>query len=272
MNNQRFCVYTCLIGNYERLNEQPVALASGVDFICLTDDVSLKSKTWRLVKINPIFKRDPIRSHRVVKLSPHDYFMDYDITLYIDNSLSLLAKPEDIFDRYSAHCDFLLPTHSFRDSVLDEFTEVKKLSLDDLKRVDEQLAHYKDTDANCLNEKPYWAGVLIRRHSNDGVRNAMRIWLAHVCRYSRRDQLSANYAFRQAGVMPYRLNIDNYSSWFHKWPVHIDRKENMRRFNNLPKQTDATSPSWRDWMPPIGLRAASRVRSYLRQFALRRSS
>jgi len=232
VKKNRFCVYTCLIGNYERLNEQPVASSSDVDFICLTDDVNLKSKTWKVVKIDPLFKRDPIRSQRAVKLLPYSYLTDYEISLYIDNAVILLVKPEDIFHRFRAHCDFLLPSHSFRDSVLDEFRKVRKSLLDDPLRVDEQLADYKATDATCLNEKPYWTGLQIRRHSNDGVRNAMHIWLAHVLRYSRRDQLSANYACRQAGVTPYRLNIDNWSSWFHKWPIAIDRNEDKRKYDN----------------------------------------
>jgi hypothetical protein len=226
----RFCVYTSLIGNYERLNEQPVASRSGVDFICITDDASLKSRTWKIVTIDPALKEDPIRSQRIIKLSPHDYFADYDVSLYIDNSIILLVKPEDIFEQYSAHCDFLMPTNSLRESVLDEFEAVKRFSLDDPKKVDEQLAHYKAIDPGCLDEKLYWAGLQIRRHSSSLVRDTMRIWLAEVIRYSRRDQLSANYAFRQTGVCPYRLHIDHRSSWFHTWPVTFDRKASIRKF------------------------------------------
>ena len=60
----------------------------------------------------------------------------------------------------------------------------------------------------------------------------MRIWLAHVLRFSRRDQLSANFVFGQAGVVPHRLNIDNFSSWFHTWPVYHERNEAIRKFKN----------------------------------------
>src|SRR5690242_20038091 len=105
----RFCVFTSLLGNYEKLNDQPVASGSNIDFICFTDDRSLSSKTWKIVFIDPIFERDPVRSQRVIKLSPHDYCADYDASLYIDNSVILTAKPEDIFDRYQEHLDFLIP-------------------------------------------------------------------------------------------------------------------------------------------------------------------
>lgn len=228
----RFCVYTALTGNYEKLNEQPVAAGSNIDFICFTDDASLESKTWKIIKIDPMFADDPVRSQRVVKLSPHEYCADYDVSLYIDNSVILSAKPEDIFERYCGYWDFLLPAHSYRKCVLDEFRAVKKLSLVNKKRLNEQLAHYIETDAACLKEQPYWAGMQIRRHANPDVRNAMRIWLAHVLRFTRRDQLSANFAFRQAGVAPHRLDIDNLSSWFHAWPVFHERNEAIRTFKD----------------------------------------
>jgi hypothetical protein len=228
--NTRACVYTALLGDYEKLNEQPVAAQSKVDFICFTDDRSLASKTWKIVAIDPTFKRDPVRSQRVIKLSPHEYCSDYDVSLYIDNSIILTVPPEEIFDRYSEHLDFLIPTHSFRDCVLDEFREVNNLALSDPRRIREQLRHYLDTNPDCLREKPYWSGVQIRRHSHTGVRQALRIWLAHVLRYSRRDQLSANVAFQEAGVSPYRLDIDNRASWFHTWPAIYDRNESVRTY------------------------------------------
>jgi len=226
----RFCVYTCLIADYERLNEQPVAAGSKIDFICFTDNGDLKSKTWKVVKIAPTFVKDPVRSQRVIKLSPQDFCGDYDTSLYIDNSVILITKPEDIFERYKEHWDFLIPTHSYRESLVDEFREIVRLSLDDPRRVDEQLSHYRDADPNCLSEKPYWSAIQIRRHNNPHTRHALRFWLAQVLRYSRRDQLSSNYAFRQVGVAPHRLDIDNFSSWFHTWPVYSERKNGIGTF------------------------------------------
>jgi len=65
--NARSCVYTALIGNYEKLNEQPVARQSGIPFICLTDDPKLSSETWRIVQVSPLFRADPVRSQRLLK-------------------------------------------------------------------------------------------------------------------------------------------------------------------------------------------------------------
>lgn len=60
------CAYTVLIGNYEPLNEQPVAADSDLPFICLTDDRALTSSTWTVVQVEPAFPMDPIRSQRLL--------------------------------------------------------------------------------------------------------------------------------------------------------------------------------------------------------------
>jgi hypothetical protein len=54
----------------------------------------------------------------------------------------------------------------------------------------------------------------------------LEIWFAHVLRYSRRDQLSLNQAFRLAGLVPDAVAMDNYKSEYHVWP---------RRTRNLDK-------------------------------------
>jgi hypothetical protein len=45
-------------------------------------------------------------------------------------------------------------------------------------------------------------------------------------RYARRDQLSANVAFRAAGIQPLPLPIDHYESEFHSWPRSRARDSN----------------------------------------------
>ena len=83
------CVYTTLIGGYEKLNEQPVATNSRLPFICLTDDPDLRSETWQIRRVEPLFSLDPIRGQRALKLLPHEHLPDFDYSIYIDNSVSM---------------------------------------------------------------------------------------------------------------------------------------------------------------------------------------
>ena len=143
-------------------------------------------------------------------------------------TLTMSAPPEAIFARYFGSGDLVLPLHSDRRRVIDEFTAVAANMLDDEARISEQLESYRSSDPQVLEERPYWSGVMMRDHRSVPVRQAMEIWSAHVLRYSRRDQLSANYAFRKAGITPRAIAIDAQQSWFHTWPVAIDRRTDVR--------------------------------------------
>ena len=77
----RICVYTTMIGGYARLNEQPLARASGIAFLCLTDEPDLASASWTMRRMPPIFPHDPVRSQRELKLRPHVHLADYDVSL-----------------------------------------------------------------------------------------------------------------------------------------------------------------------------------------------
>lgn len=214
------CVYTTLIGSYESLNEQPVAASSAVPFICLTDDPSLQSETWQVVQVPTTFPMDPIRSQRLLKLGAHRItaLADFDASLYIDNSVILKARPEEIFEKMPWKSGMGIALHSFRATVHDEFLEVARLGLDDQSRIFEQLNHYLITHEEVLCKQPLWGAILLRDHQNAHVRDAMDIWAAHVLRYSRRDQLSLHVALHMSHLSADVWTLDNHDSWFHRWP------------------------------------------------------
>jgi hypothetical protein len=211
-------VFTALFGGYESLNEQPVALRSDLPFICFTDDPGLTSETWQIRLVAPLFALDPARSQRDFKLRPHVHLAEFDVSMYIDNAVILTEPPEQVFERYLTPSGFALAKNELRGSVLDEFLEVVKRGYDDPNRVFEQLNHYTLTHPEVLQERPYWGGILIRDHRERLVRDMLDIWYANVLRYSRRDQLSLNAAFRQSHLVPEVMEVQNYSSWFHSWP------------------------------------------------------
>jgi hypothetical protein len=153
----RRCVYTSLIGGYEKLNKQPFAQDADIPFICLTDDPTLTSESWRIRLIAPVFAMDPIRSQRELKLRPHVYLSDFDTSLYIDNSVLLSAAPEAIFEKYAGASSLALARHSFRETVLDEFLEGSRLGFDDQGRIFEQLNHYGSIAPRYSTKRPFGA-------------------------------------------------------------------------------------------------------------------
>jgi hypothetical protein len=214
----KLCVYSALLGGYENLNDQPAARQSKIPFICFTDDPELRSDSWQIRLVTPLFGMDPARSQRDFKLRPHLHLPEFDASMYIDNAVVLSDTPERIFKKYDPMKGFWLARHSFRESVLDEFLTVARQGLDDQGRVFEQLNHYTIQHPELLEEPQYWGGILLRNHLDAKVIAMLDVWYANVLRYSRRDQLSINLAFAQAGLVPDIIDIDNRTSWFHTWP------------------------------------------------------
>lgn len=220
----KLCVYTVLTGGYETLREQPAAVGSNADFICFTDAVGQDPAGWNLRHFEVPFPADPRRSSRMPKLLPHEFVADYDVSLYIDNSVRLEAAPEEIVSELlTDRHDMAVIRHSFRESIRSEFDAVLDARLDDLDTVLEQLEHYETQPDSGLDLKTIWCGMIVRRHNEPVVQAAMRSWWFHVLRYSRRDQLSFRIASAQLGDRLREIELDNKASGLHTWPVATGR-------------------------------------------------
>jgi len=213
-------VFTVLTGNYEPLLEQPAAHESELPFICFTDDPTQTSDTWHIRIIEPTILNDPARSSRVPKIAAHRYLPEFDVSLYIDNSVLLTAPAEEALDE-------LLPegavmgaiTHPFRQQLGEEFDAVRAAQRDTHQKIDEQREHYLLVDLNAMELPVLCGGILARRHHDPLVAATMHRWLAHVMRYSRRDQLSLPVVLKQTGLDVSRSHVNIRQSPWHQWPI-----------------------------------------------------
>jgi hypothetical protein len=228
--NDRVCVYTALFGGYEDLNPQPMARESSDRWICYTDDPNLSSDDWEVVVVEPLFPFDPHRSSRRLKMLGHPLVLEAASSLWIDNSVLLTSSPRAIVEKWLDGTDVAFLQHSYRETVLDEFVVVLDEALDDSARILEQLDHYARSHADVLDERPLWGGMIARRWT-PSVDAAMLGWWQQLLRYSRRDQLSLNFALGSSAVDVARLPIDNFESEWHRWPVLNGRVDSMRRWN-----------------------------------------
>jgi hypothetical protein len=250
------CVYTALIGGYERLNEQPVARQSDLDFICFTDDEGLTSDTWRVVHVAPAWSTDAVRSARGLKILGHPTLDRYERTVWMDNSCILLRDPafllEAVDDRPLAMID-----HWQHEDLLEEFRAVQHLGYDDPGRLNEQLNAYALDDPGVLRQKPYATGVIVRRRS-PLLDETMRLWMDHVLRYSRRDQLSINYVLDRTGLPVERIHENLEEADWVSWPHATGRS----RTRGLRGPSDLV-------MPPLALarEIEERESDYERQLA-----
>ena len=125
------------------MNNQFIRIQTWISYVFLITR-SLISDSWKIIYCDPVFPSDVKRSSRYPKIVPHRYLQNYDLSLYIDNSVRLIESPEIILtDLFQNNYDIALFSHSYRETVLDEFTEVARLGYDKQEIIAEQLHHMK---------------------------------------------------------------------------------------------------------------------------------
>ena len=75
----KICVYTCITGNYDNLNELKNP-EKNIDYYCFTNNKNLSSKTWKVVQIKN-GGLDNCRLARKIKILGHPVLDKYDIAV-----------------------------------------------------------------------------------------------------------------------------------------------------------------------------------------------
>tara|TARA_Y100000991_G_scaffold214492_1_gene202348 strand:+ start:612 stop:1511 length:900 start_codon:yes stop_codon:yes gene_type:complete len=224
-------IYTVLIGSNEGLNRQPQIKYSKYRHVCLTDNKNLTSKDWEIVQINRILPQDSYRSQRHLKLRAHITFPSYKYSLYFDNTIVFKVKIEDFIkgilkDKIIKDNEpfFIAPYHSYRRDLLSEFKVCSQYNLDNNQRIYEQLNDYIKTKKEILKQKPYLGGILLRNHNHEEIINHSEIWFSHICKYTRRDQLSLLHSAYQANIKIDGFDLNIKKSIYHNWPVELKKR------------------------------------------------
>ena len=195
MNTGRIAVYTALFGGYDRLQE-PTFDTAGTDFICFTDDVGLVSRRWQVVHV-PLTGA-PGMMNRHVKLHPHLYLPDYEISVYVDANLRVVRDPSELVDTYLASHSFAAPRHHLRNCVYDEIRACVDVRKADAGAAAAQTQRYRDIGypaGNGLSENR----VLLRRHRDPQVMALMEAWWAELRAGVPRDQACLQVVCWRAG-------------------------------------------------------------------------
>lgn len=188
-------VYSCVTGGYDNINLHKY-IAEGWDYVYFTDNPELIAQGrvghWQ---IRPLAfdKLDNIRNSRWHKVNADLLFPDYDASLWVDGNITI--NNNHIFQMADSYMtkDVVLaaPKHPQRDCAYDEAEAIKILGYDNPELVDAEM--------NFLKQEKYPQhfgltenNIMFRQHNR--MSDALRTWWNMIENYSRRDQLSFNYA------------------------------------------------------------------------------
>ena len=81
--------FTCITGGYDSL-KQPLVPCPGVDFICFTDSMFMDGGRWQTRRIPvELGYLSKVKQQRIVKACPHRFLPQYDISIWIDGSMTV---------------------------------------------------------------------------------------------------------------------------------------------------------------------------------------
>lgn len=229
--SKRKVVYTCLFGYSEPFLDQIIEDDGDTDFVCFTDDPSLRSDFWKIVLMPPSLL-DPHRRSKGFKHRPHLFFPKHEMSLYIDNTVRLLKSPSNLFDILEENEEnIILFAHPYRNCIYDEAEIVKSVGYDGLDVIDAQVNYYKSINVPPQNGL-HATTFILRRHNNPDVMHAMDEWHYQLLRHSKRDQISFD-AIRYIHSMKVRVfDGELTNNTYMVWPTVPGGKRLPRDFDD----------------------------------------
>jgi len=184
----RLVIYTAIMGDYDQLNEVPNK-ENGIDYICFTDNNSIKSSTWDIRYVDTI-DCNHAKTARMYKILPHRFLTEYETSLWIDGNLKINSNMNQLFQKRTQK--IMLMKHDLRDCLYDELQACIDLRKDQAKTMRIQIEKYEN-EGFPKNIGLAMTGTIIREHNDNEIINVMELWWREVKAHSKRDQLSFNY-------------------------------------------------------------------------------
>ena len=223
--------YTCITRGYDNILD-PYVKPSGIDFICFSDR-EIKSNIWQWRKIpDELMNLDSIRQQRILKICPHRWFKEYDISIWIDGNIQIKDDLNQFIKQYNIkQCSFWVRKHPKRDCIYDEARECIALKKGPKDIIQKQMAKYraiKYPEHNKLAE----TGIILRNHNDLACQRMCDVWAAEIITESFRDQLSFNYAcyatkFRYNEMIYDAVIIDDKNRYFNWNKTHAKKYDNI---------------------------------------------
>lgn len=190
---QKKLLYTVVVGSYDHLNEIPAKLPNW-EYICYTDNSDLTSGSWDVRLLENEQGLDPVRLSRHYKINNHLIDEPYDISVYIDANIRIRGN----LDTFIAHAlvpdkPFSILLHPFLFSLKEELELCIDGKKDNAALLRAQHDHY--LAEGYRDQFPHInARMMIRKSGDDTIRKFMETWFDQLQNWSKRDQMSFNYA------------------------------------------------------------------------------
>ncbi len=210
-----FVVYTAITRGYDLLKSPPRHWLGRADFVAFLDEPQ-SGLGW---DYRPIYRRfrDPCRNAKIHKILPHRFFPTAEYSLWVDGSLQITSRVSiaQLVRRFLGRHDLAVNRHRCRTCLFQEGAYCLHLKRDVPAVIHRQMQRYFN-EGYPANNGLAECTVILRRHT-PRIARFNESWYREIQAYSRRDQLSFNYAAHKLGLkyghFPGRLDNSRHFAW-----------------------------------------------------------
>jgi hypothetical protein len=189
-------VYSVILGKYDEI--KTINIQNGYDYFIFSDvynKTSVKTN-WTILPIPEEVKNlniTDVKKQRFIKLHPHLYFKNYDLSIYIDATFTITGDLDEFLLRTLSSKYYIYSfEHPLRSNITEEtYAVVRAYKEKDSisKIIRERYMRQNFPDSSGLIE----SCLIIRNHNDKNCVNLMNDWFEEIKTYSHRDQLSFNF-------------------------------------------------------------------------------
>ncbi|MCA9349300.1 glycosyltransferase [Candidatus Saccharibacteria bacterium] len=202
INPPRIAVVMAVSGGYDSL-KLPNVLSPRFDYIFYCDR-PMPSYGIFDIRPMPYFHTDTTRMARYIKTNLNKMAVGYDYVVWIDANIMMVESIEPFVNDFIASKKVVgaIP-HPYRTSVYSEIEECIARGKDDPSLMREQMNHLKSL--GFKNNDLIESNFMIFDLNSRKIDGFFATWWAELDSFSRRDQLSLNYALKTNGIEYHRL-------------------------------------------------------------------
>ena len=201
-SNKKIVIYTCITGDYDQLLELKNIDTQTFDYICFTNTKIKEVYPWKIIDISNIQYEMNLSNQmfaRYVKMNPHLFLSDYDLSIWINGNVSIIGDLKYFINMLNNKNYILTISHPFRNSIYEEINYCVKNKKDTFQNLN-KLHKYLISEGFLNVPKLILSNIILRRHNENDCKNIMKQWWFFTKNYTKCENTTFNYIiFKEFG-------------------------------------------------------------------------
>ena len=230
-NKPKIAIYTCITGNYDQL-VSPNDMDNRLDYFCFSDDSKNVVSPWifKSIDLPNLNNKD---KQRYIKIHSHEFFPDYDFTIYIDGKVKIVGNIYEFFLSICHLPNYLSSfSHAERTCVYSEGAACSYFAHDWVWNIARQMRQFSSSGFP-MNNGLMDTCVLVRKNTPETA-VLMEAWWKAYCDGVKRDQLSISFISWKLAIPLTYLGQNNFE--YFQVTKHLTDNQSLKR--KLQKYVD----------------------------------